>query len=582
VSWGFSIILSALRKKYLLVNQIAVLVVLLMLSGIGFYAIQTMHSSADKMAQGKDVIADILPPPLYLIGARLLSYELLFALQPERQALIDKLRDLKNDYDVRNDYWEKSDLDQALKLVLLGEQRKYGDLFWKELQEVLIPAVISDDLVAARVSEKKLRGLYQLHRKGVDVTVIDGYQYAQDRYDVMSSAAQQGYWLMSVASVFALILIGVFAIPAINRIYRNLQAALDKLQGQYTEIIDSSTIAILSMRLDGTVMSWNPAAEGVFGYTAAEMLGNPVTMLIPADFDEPSPELLAMIRHAERTEAYEAVLQKKSGDLLNVAIALAPILQADGTISGVSAIVRDITERFKLDQMKTEFVSTVSHELRTPLTAIFGSLSLIAGGALGEMPAMAKKMIDVAYRNSHRLIFLINDLLDMEKLAAGKMDFNMQRLRLMPIIEMSIEGNRDCGVARGIKLLLLGAVPDIDVKVDSQRLQQILANLLSNAIKYSPDNGTVEVTSQVQGTMVRVSIRDYGQGIPAEFNKRIFQKFSQADSSDSRQKGGTGLGLAISRELVVRMGGQIGFDSAEGKGACFFFEFPIVDPTNTR
>jgi len=236
----------------------------------------------------------------------------------------------------------------------------------------------------------------------------------------------------------------------------------------------------------------------------------------------------------------------------------------------------DITERIRIERMKSEFVSTVSHELRTPLTAISGSLGLIAGGVLGPLPAQIKEMVAIAHKNSQRLTFLINDLLDMEKLAEGKLSFDMQRHALKLLLEQALESNRTYGAERRVTLQLAAMAHDIYVNVDSLRLMQVFSNLLSNAVKYSPHDGVVKITVEHTKGLVRVTVSDRGPGIPKEFRARIFQKFAQADSSDTRQKGGTGLGLAITRELVERMGGKIGFDSIEGKGAAFYVEFPLI------
>ena len=256
--------------------------------------------------------------------------------------------------------------------------------------------------------------------------------------------------------------------------------------------------------------------------------------------------------------------------------ALASYLQIQ--YQGESAVLgwfHDITETIRVEHMKNEFVSTVSHELRTPLTAISGSLGLISGGVLGEIPERAKLMIDIAYRNSQRLTYLINDLLDMEKLVAGKMYFDMQQHQLMPLLLEAIESHHAYSTDRHIKLELDMVIPDITVNIDKQRLLQVLSNLLSNAIKYSPDDGVVQIAVYMHNELLRIMVIDHGPGIPDEFRNRIFQKFSQADSSDTRQKGGTGLGLAITRELVERMGGRIGFESEEGKGACFHVDLPV-------
>jgi len=270
----------------------------------------------------------------------------------------------------------------------------------------------------------------------------------------------------------------------------------------------------------------------------------------------------------------ETVHQHKNGEQIPVEIFLQYIAPENESARFV-AIVRDITERKRVERMKSEFVSTVSHELRTPLTAISGALGLLSGGALGTLPEQAGAMIAIADKNGKRLAFLINDLLDMEKLASGKMHFDMQAQPLMPLLEQALEANQAYGAERQVTLDLTGRMPGVMVSVDGQRIMQVLSNLLSNAVKYSPEKGSVEVAASLQEKMVRVTITDHGPGIPVAFRDRIFQKFAQADASDSRQKSGTGLGLAITRELIERMGGQIGFDSVENKGTSFFFDLPI-------
>lgn len=217
--------LEKLRGKSLIVNQIVILLILLLLAGIGLFALHAMKESADQMGQGKDVVADILPPPLYLIEAQLVSYDLLSADVSVRQPLIDKLHSLKKDYDDRNQYWEASNLDQDLKSSLMGEQRKYADLFWKEALEHFLPAIQASNLDAARTSAQSLRIHYEAHRKGVDATVIQSNKYAGDKLDALTMTAKQSYWKLGGATGFGLLLVLVLAVPTINRIYRSLGIA---------------------------------------------------------------------------------------------------------------------------------------------------------------------------------------------------------------------------------------------------------------------------------------------------------------------------------------------------------------------
>ncbi|GHB22572.1 ATP-binding protein [Salinicola rhizosphaerae] len=269
-------------------------------------------------------------------------------------------------------------------------------------------------------------------------------------------------------------------------------------------------------------------------------------------------------------------VRKENGDLIWLAGQSIPEREPDGGTLW-HGFLHDVTERKRNERLKGEFISTVSHELRTPLTSISGSLGLIQGGALGQPPETMRSMLTVAHSNAQRLILLINDLLDMEKLVAGKMTFQMQEQPLMALIDHAIESNQAYADQYRAHYVVTERMDHVDVNVDAMRLQQVMSNLLSNAAKFSPPDSQVEVRVEPIADRVRVSVIDHGPGIPEAFHHRIFQKFSQADGSSTRKQGGTGLGLAITRELVERMRGTINFFSEEGHGACFFIELPRLD-----
>lgn len=241
-------------------------------------------------------------------------------------------------------------------------------------------------------------------------------------------------------------------------------------------------------------------------------------------------------------------------------------------------LTQALSEAEAANRIKSEFLSTVSHELRTPLTAVVGTLGLLDGNAVGEIPPAAKSMVGIANKNAKRLGELINDLLDMDKLVAGKFQYDCAGQQLMPLVEQALEANQSIAQGSQIRYVLTERVDGVQVMVDGRRIMQVLANFLSNAVKYSPVGAAIEVAVTQRPGAVRVSVRDHGDGIPQALHSRVFQRFWQADSSDARKRGGTGLGLAICRELVEGMHGQIGFESTGGEGACFHFDLPVWSP----
>ncbi len=247
-----------------------------------------------------------------------------------------------------------------------------------------------------------------------------------------------------------------------------------------------------------------------------------------------------------------------------------------GVVIGYVFIATDITERKRSERMKNEFISTVSHELRTPLTSIRGSLGLIKGGVSGEIPPHAKKLVDIAHTNSERLIRLINDILDIEKIEAGAMEFHMKKIELLPEIVRSIKMMTNYAMQFNVCIRLNESLAGVEAIIDPDRFEQVMNNLLSNACKFSPSGGTVVVNMiKLNEHNIRIAIKDDGIGIPEEFRKTMFGKFAQVDSSDTRSKGGTGLGLSITKAIVEKFGGKIDYESELNKGTTFYVDLPI-------
>jgi PAS domain S-box-containing protein len=356
------------------------------------------------------------------------------------------------------------------------------------------------------------------------------------------------------------------------------------LSARLEAIFHCAKDGMIVLNPSGSMESVNPAAAKMFGYTAEALLRRDVAVLYDVAPDRGQVETFLRrleSRHRESSgEVQEFVGRRVDGTAFPIEVSISPVHLASRTL--FLAVTRDITERRQIDQMKSEFVATVSHELRTPLTSIAGSLGLITGGVAGEIPPKALRLVQIAQANSARLVRLINDILDVEKIEAGRMEFDIRPVKLDAILASAVQGNAGFAAEYGVTIELAPVPAGAAVLADEDRLMQILTNLLSNAVKFSPRGAVVGVSVTPLDHRFRISVSDRGGGIPEAFHGRIFTKFAQADSSDTRQKSGTGLGLSIVREIATRLGGSVSFDSVAGEGAVFHVDLPAARETETR
>jgi PAS domain S-box-containing protein len=357
-------------------------------------------------------------------------------------------------------------------------------------------------------------------------------------------------------------------------------------------IIDSSDDAIVSKDLNGIVMSWNAAAERMFGYKAEEIIGQSILMIIPDDRRAEEDFVLGRVRSGKSVDHFETVRRRKDGTLLDISLTVSPVRDSSGTIIGASKIARDITERKRLaeaehaqllrermfqteaNRMKDQFLATLSHELRTPLNAIIGWAEMLLAGQLNQQETeLALRTID---RNARTQVQLVDDLLDVSRITSGKMRMQIIQVNLVDTAKAAIDVMRPAAAAKKIKLAGEFERPELFVQGDPDRLQQVAWNLLSNAIKFTAPRGqvTVKVKTDEDDNACFI-VEDTGAGIPERFLPHVFDRFRQADGSLTRSHGGLGLGLAIVRHIVELHGGTVAVASpGENKGSTFTVILP--------
>jgi two-component system, OmpR family, sensor histidine kinase VicK len=340
-------------------------------------------------------------------------------------------------------------------------------------------------------------------------------------------------------------------------------------------IFETSLDLIIVVDRQGRLLRVSPSAADILGYEPREMIGRTAAEFVVAEDLDHSRVEMRRARHGHLIRNLATRYVHKDGHIVTL------------VWSGVWSepeqrhffIGRDMTREKRVERMKDEFIATVSHELRTPVTSIAAPLALLVSGAGGELPSAAKRLLGMALRNSKRLVNLLNDILDIDRIESGQMLFSFNKVDLKPLVECAIMANRELAEDFRVAIRLDSAVEAM-VYTDADRLLQVLINLLSNAVKFSAADKEAVVSVVERGDFIRITVRDHGPGIPDEFKDLIFQKFAQIDATDSRRKGGTGLGLSIVKQTMIRLGGNVGFDKVPSGGSVFYIDVPSWTSAN--
>jgi len=359
-----------------------------------------------------------------------------------------------------------------------------------------------------------------------------------------------------------------------RRLLRDMAASEERFRVIAVNSID--VITVTDARGAWTYLS--PSVTEMLGWTPAELIGRDGLEHVHPEDAALYAHGIELLRKGREVLAGSFRIRHRDGRYIWVETISRPLRAATGTGSiGWVSNTRDISARKRVEQIQNEFIATINHELRTSLTAMLGSIGLAASGKFGKPDPALARLLDMARTNGERLAQLVNDILDFEKASSGKMRFDMRPVAVDDLIDRCINASRYYAERLGVTIEAQQRAPGSLIRVDDGRFHQVMANLLSNAIKFSRAGGRVEIDASARDGSCRISVIDHGHGIPAAFRKQLFERFSQADTSDGRTRGGTGLGMAIAKHLTEQMSGRISFESEENVGTTFHLEFPLAD-----
>lgn len=365
-----------------------------------------------------------------------------------------------------------------------------------------------------------------------------------------------------------------------NLVYAGLIIALDitdikkaeERSAKLAAIVESSDDAIISKTLDGRITSWNPAAERLFGYKASEMIGQPISRLIPEDRREEEPQIIERLKQGGHMEHFETQRITREGKLVDFSLTISPIRDAEGRIIGASKIARDITEKKRDEIRKNDFIGMVSHELKTPLTSVTALIQLLHQKLSGYSDQFVPSALSKTNIQVKKMTAMINGFLNISRLESGQIHIDKHLFSLGELIEEVVDDTQ-LTVANHTFHIIPGS--SLQVEADRDKIGSVLSNLLSNAVKYSPDGKTITIGYAVKDRSVVISVKDQGIGIdPADIDK-LFERYYRVSSNHTRHIAGFGIGLYLCAEIIRRHDGQIWAESAAGEGSTFYFSLPL-------
>ena len=362
-----------------------------------------------------------------------------------------------------------------------------------------------------------------------------------------------------------------------QRIYAE-KLALER-ETRISTVLESVVDAIITTNHQGIIETYNRSAENIFGYSAAEVIGKNVSILVPKEHTHKHNDYIEQYLNGKESQIIgigrEVLAQKKDGGQFPAEISITEMNLSGERRFCVAA--RDITERKRIEKMKSEFISNVSHELRTPLTSIRGSLGLLSSGQIVDLPEAAQNLLDIAGNNTERLLLLINDILDIEKIESGEMKFDNQVVNIHSILEKSKIENQSYVDQYKVSISITSEEQPFFIYADPNRMMQVMANLISNAAKFSDPGSSIDISIKSNQSNMLLKVTDHGCGIPESFKEKLFEKFTQSDASSTRKVGGTGLGLNITKAIIEKLNGTLTFESMENIGTTFTITMPLAN-----